>query len=62
MMMLMTVKTVITIIQTPFFFFWNFRLGEILDRQFRKYKTVHSMEVYCDHKSGLLIKFWFEMN
>ena len=61
MMMLMTVKTVMTIIQTPFFF-WNFRLGEILDRQFRKYKTVHSMEVYCDHKSGLLIKFWFEMN
>ena len=36
--MLMTVKTVMTIIQT-LFFFWNFRLGEILDRQFRKYRT-----------------------
>ena len=25
-------------------------------------KTVNSMEVYCNHKSGLLFKFWLEMN
>ena len=61
MMMLMTVKTVMTIIQTPFLEFstWgNFRLAV---PQLQN-KTVHSMEVYCNHKSALLIKFWFEMN
>ena len=73
MMMLMTVKTVMTIIQTPFSF--NFRPGEnssfIIWKNEKikrsavpqiQNKTINSMEVYCNHKSGLLFKFWFEMN
>ena len=73
MMMLMTVKTVMTIIETPFFFnfqpeenssfiIWkNEKIQRSAVPQVQN-KTVNSMEVYCNHKSGLLFKFWLEMN
>ena len=71
MMMLTTAKTVMTIIQAPFF---NFRLEQILVSSFEKriYFDIGSSpsteqnckwyKIYCNLKSGSLIKFRFEMN